>query len=222
MILITGDTHAEIERFKDKRINQLKKGDTLIICGDFGFVWDGSESEQKLLKKLGRKKYNILFVEGTHDNLSLLRELPLEEWNGGMVRRVFGNLMKLERGNIYTIEGKTFFAFGGGESLDMDVRSEGVTWWNEELPTEEEITQARERLQNRQNKVDYIITHECTEQIQHFLNATSEHTNTLTKFLNEVAETVTFRRWYFGCYHRDKQISSMYHALFQSCQIIED
>lgn len=131
MILITGDLHGELERFQDKQIKRLKKGDTLIVCGDFGFVWDHSQKEQKVLEKLGKKKYNILFVEGTHDNLSILSQYPEEQWNGGTVRRISGNLMKLERGSVYTVEGKTFFAFGGGESGDMDARREGVSWWAE-------------------------------------------------------------------------------------------
>ena len=43
MILVTGDMHGEWERFGDKALKKLKKGDTLIVCGDFGFVWDNSK-----------------------------------------------------------------------------------------------------------------------------------------------------------------------------------
>ena len=72
MIYITGDLHGEIERLESKAVKKLKKGDTLIVCGDFGFVWDGSEREKKVLKKLGKQKYRILFVAGCHDNYDLL------------------------------------------------------------------------------------------------------------------------------------------------------
>lgn len=43
MIYVTGDTHGDIERFKSSGIHKLKKGDSIIVCGDFGFVWDGSD-----------------------------------------------------------------------------------------------------------------------------------------------------------------------------------
>ena len=33
--------HGDFERFKLPAMKKLKKGDTLIICGDFGFLWDG-------------------------------------------------------------------------------------------------------------------------------------------------------------------------------------
>ena len=75
MIYITGDMHGRPERFKDGDIKKLKKGDTLIVAGDFGFVWDGSKAEEKLLKHLGKHKYNILFVPGTNDNYTLLEKL---------------------------------------------------------------------------------------------------------------------------------------------------
>lgn len=35
MIYLTGDLHGDIERLKSKEMKKLKKGDTLIVCGDF-------------------------------------------------------------------------------------------------------------------------------------------------------------------------------------------
>ena len=58
MIYVTGDTHAVLSRFDDPRLNALKKDDTLIVCGDFGFLWDGSKEEMSALKKLAKKKYH--------------------------------------------------------------------------------------------------------------------------------------------------------------------
>ena len=55
MIYVTGDTHGDIDRFKDSQMKKLGRGDTLIICGDFGFFWDGSKKEQQMLKKLAAK-----------------------------------------------------------------------------------------------------------------------------------------------------------------------
>ena len=73
MIYITGDTHGDIEIFNERRLGHLKKGDTLIVTGDFGFIWDNSKKEIKNLKKLEKKKFDILFVEGAHENFELLK-----------------------------------------------------------------------------------------------------------------------------------------------------
>ena len=73
MLYVTGDTHGDYERFTSSALKKLKKGDTLFICGDFGFIWDGSKNEEKLLKKIGKLKYNVCFIDGTHENFELLR-----------------------------------------------------------------------------------------------------------------------------------------------------
>lgn len=75
MIYITGDLHGDISRFSAPAMRRLRKGDTLIVCGDFGFVWDGSAKEQKLLKKIGAKPYTVLFLDGCHENFQLLQEI---------------------------------------------------------------------------------------------------------------------------------------------------
>lgn len=47
MIYVTGDTHADIDigklsTSKFPQQKSLTKNDYLIVCGDFGLVWDGS------------------------------------------------------------------------------------------------------------------------------------------------------------------------------------
>ena len=98
MIFITGDMHGLMERFQDSAFRHIKKGDTLIICGDFGFLWEGTEEEKKALKKLEKKKYEILFVDGIHENFDLLESYPEEEYAGGRVHRIGTNLRHLMRG----------------------------------------------------------------------------------------------------------------------------
>ena len=55
MIYVTGDLHGDPARLSDRALRRLKKGDFLLVCGDFGFVWDGSPAEMKLRRKLGKK-----------------------------------------------------------------------------------------------------------------------------------------------------------------------
>ena len=49
MVYLTGDTHGDIDRFKHGKLRWLGKRDTVVVLGDFGFVWDGSKEEQKKL-----------------------------------------------------------------------------------------------------------------------------------------------------------------------------
>ena len=47
MVYLTGDTHGDIDRFRHGRLRWLSRRDTVVVLGDFGFVWDGSKEEQK-------------------------------------------------------------------------------------------------------------------------------------------------------------------------------
>lgn len=56
MIFITADTHGELERLTDKKLKFIKKFDTLIVLGDFGFVWSGDRQQEKNLKKISKRR----------------------------------------------------------------------------------------------------------------------------------------------------------------------
>ena len=122
MIYVTGDTHGDITRFKSSEMKKLSRGDTLIIAGDFGFIWDDSKQEKAALKKLAEKNFRIAFVDGCHGNYDLLEKYPIETWNGGKIHLIEKNIFHLMRGQVYTIEKKKIFAFGGGHSQDIDFR----------------------------------------------------------------------------------------------------
>ena len=222
MLYVTGDIHADIRRLKGRAAKQLKKGDILLVCGEFGFLWDGSPKELRLLDWLGKRPYQILFVEGTHDNIDLLSGYPEETLYGGQVRRVSGNCCQLLRGECYEIEGKRVFALGGGESTDMDIRVEGETWWSRELPSAEELAHARETLASLNQQVDYIITHSVAPTVNKFLDREQMQINLLLAFLNEISETVQFKRWYFGSCHLDKAIPPKYCAVYQEILPVMD
>ena len=222
MLYVTGDIHADIRRLKGRAAKQLKKGDILLVCGDFGFLWDGSPKELRLLDWLGKRPYQILFIEGTHDNIDLLSGYPEETLYGGQVRRVSGNCCQLLRGECYEIEGKRVFALGGGESTDMDIRVEGETWWSRELPSAEELAHARETLASLNQQVDYIITHSVAPTVNKFLDREQMQINLLLAFLNEISETVQFKRWYFGSCHLDKAIPPKYCAVYQEILPVTD
>ena len=104
MIYITGDIHGDRKRLSWLKLRNLKEGDTLIICGDFGFLWDNSTAEQNYLMSLGKRKYNICFIDGTHENFELLDKIPVTFWRGGRVRRITDNVIHLMRGEIYEID----------------------------------------------------------------------------------------------------------------------
>lgn len=221
MIYITGDTHGETVRFDSSRAKKLKRGDTLIVCGDFGFIWDGGEKEQKVLKKLGNKKYKILFVDGTHENFDLLAQYPVSEWNGGKVRQICGNLYYLMRGQVFTLEGHRIFTMGGGESAEKQIRIEAGTWWESELPNIGEMKEAVQNLRAADMKVDFIVTHEPPPHVLYHSGATAENTNQLEAFFEQIVRQVTYEKWFFGSLHIDRKITAKNYAVFNEILPVE-
>ena len=125
MIYITGDCHGEFEKFDidlfpDQK--EMTKEDFMIICGDFGGIWDKEVSggwETKMLDELESKPFTTLFVDGNHENFDRLYSYPVEEWNGGKVHKIRPSVIHLMRGQVFTIAGKKIFTFGGAKSHDI-------------------------------------------------------------------------------------------------------
>ncbi len=217
MIFVTGDTHGDISWFKNPRLKKLGEKDTLIVCGDFGFLWDKSEKQKKNLETLKSKKYTICFVDGAHENFDILNSYTPYRWKGGNAHKIADNIFHLMRGEVFTLEEKNFFVMGGGESDDRDMREPGISWWEEEMPSAEEIKNAEDNLKFNDFKVNYILTYEAPAMAKDFLNL---HTNQasamspLNTYLQELMKNVEYYHWYFGSLHTDKEITSRMTAVF--------
>ncbi len=222
MVYVTGDTHGDYERFSDPLLKKLEEEDVLIICGDFGFIWDGSHQENMVLKKLSQKKYTIAFVDGCHENFDLLeRNYPLNRWMGGIVRQISPNIVHLQRGEIYTIEGDTYFTFGGGHSQDIEYRTETGNWWKQEHPTHDEIRHAIYKLQESKSKVDYIITHEPPASLKDCLGVDVQQRLEIHTFFEDIIKECEYKKWFFGKCHMDRFIPLKYYALFEEVIPVE-
>lgn len=229
MIYLTGDTHGTIEIGKLSRANlavervEPGEGDFVIILGDFGLVFapDGQSAEERWwLKWLDEKPWITLFVDGNHENFARLNALPEEEWRGGRVHRVSESVLHLMRGQIFEIDGRSFFTMGGAASHDRQFRKEGRSWWPEELPSEEELTRADAALDGCGRRVDYVLTHCAPTLVQGRINPTFLP-DRLTEYLQHVRDTTAFHRWYFGHYHIDREYDDGFCALYDCVLPIE-
>lgn len=216
MIYVTGDTHGDIGRFRDSSMRKLRHRDTLIVCGDFGFIWDGSKQEQSILKKLDAKGFTIAFVDGCHENFDILEQYPVSEWNGGKVHRIGKNIIHLMRGQIYEIESKRIFTFGGGHSQDYDFRRDSERWWEREQPTHAEIMEAIQNLDRYSNKIDYVVTHEPPASLKDCLGVDVFQRLEVHAFFEDMIKSCEYKKWYFGKCHIDKHIPVKFYAVFST------
>ena len=126
MIYITGDCHTEFNKFSVSSFPEQKnmtKNDVVIICGDFGGIWDtdkNSAFEGHWLKWLDEKPFTTLFIDGNHENFDRLNsEFETVSVFGGKAHKIRSSIYHLLRGEVFEIEGIKFFAFGGARSHDI-------------------------------------------------------------------------------------------------------
>ena len=243
MIYITGDCHADFSRFLIDKFpiqKEMTKDDYVIICGDFGEIWTFEKEniqEKYWLDYLNEKNFTTLFVDGNHENFTRLYNYPVEEWHGGKVHKIRDSVLHLMRGEIFDINNKKFFTFGGARSHDIqdgilnideeekiyEYRKRGAyfrirdySWWDLELPTNEEMEKGIKNLEKVNYKVDYI----CPTSIQTLLNPIYEK-DILTDYLQEISEKCEFKKWYFGHYHENKQLNSQFTCLYEEIVPLE-
>lgn len=218
MVYLTGDTHGDIDRFRHGRLRWLSRRDTVVVLGDFGFVWDGSKEEQKKLDWLRKRPYTLLFLDGCHENYDLLAQYPTEERFGGTVQALGGNVYHVCRGSVLTLEGKKYLCFGGAESQDKEEREPGVNWWPQEMPSDEEYARCEAALEANGWQVDYVLTHDAPSKFLDFSVLAEGENNRLHLFLDKIVMKTTYEKWFFGCHHKDVQLSTKSRCLF--CDVV--
>lgn len=220
MLYITGDTHipADIGKLGGKRFYEQKnltKSDCVIICGDFGGLWDNGNEEKYWIKWLENKNFTTLFIDGNHENFDMLGKYPTVEKYNAQMHKISESIYHIKRGQVLEIDGVRIFAFGGSQSHDKEFRKEGKNWWREELPSQSELNTAVNNLAACEWNVDIVITHCAPTKIQQMI-APQYKSDILTDFFDEVSGKLSFKKWYFGHYHTDKSVNADYAAVFNN------
>ena len=220
MIYITGDTHGEIDisKLASKKFtqgNSLTKDDYVIICGDFGFIWNSKEdnTERYWMKWFQNKPWTTLFIDGNHERFTRLNNYPVSEWHGGKVHKINDSVIHLMRGQVFNIANKSIFTFGGAESYDKEYRLDGISWWKEEIPNYKEVQEALNNLEKVNNKVDIILTHTCPHIFSYQLihGISKDPTENI---LDEFYKILNYKKWYFGHWHIDKEFDDKHICLY--------
>lgn len=238
MIYLTGDCHGDFRRFSKKRFPQqtdLTREDVVIVLGDAAFVWDGSREEQYWLDFLAARPFTVLNVGGNHENYERLSAFPIIPFAGGMAREIRPGVFQMERGEVYRIDGRSIFAFGGAESHDVrrilppgadprlkkqlrrrgvPYREEGRTWFPQEMPSPGEYARAREALRRNGSRVDLVLTHCAPTSIQKRI-AADYPVNELTDFLEELSRSLIYGAWFCGHYHCSAQPAARFRVLYE-------
>lgn len=207
-------------------------------------VEKSSKRELYWLDWLESKPFTLCYVDGNHENFDRYYEgeFPIVDFHGGKAHKIRENIYHLMRGYIFDFEGKKFFAFGGASSHDIDdgildpcnyesnedfikvyrlwekrnkmFRVNHLSWWKEELPSQEEMDFGEETLRNVNYEVDYVISH-CLPQDIAFA-AGYRGVDCLTMYFNKLLQNgLKFTSWWCGHYHREDRIMGKFNILYE-------
>ena len=200
--------------------------------------------EDDVLDELSNKPWTTVFVDGNHENFTRLNsEFEVVDFCGGKAHKIRNNIYHLIRGNIFTFNNKKYFVFGGARSHDIQdgildpskfdnefefnteyvnwvtsgktFRIKNLSWWEEELPKEDEFQFAEKELDKVNWEVDYVISHCAPNSIASYFCFGRFTPDILTNWFQKIADKLYFKKWYFGHYHTDSSLSS-YVALYEN------
>lgn len=232
-IYVTGDKHGsnifpqmyDIEYRLDVKVDET---DYLIILGDFGLIWGNkkTEDEKKLVQLLSEFPNKVLFVDGNHENHYRLNLLERQNMFSGIVGKYNDQIYHLRRGEIYDIYGYKLFCMGGAKSVDRMYRIKDVSWWENEIPTYEEMEHGISKL-NEYREVDYILGHTCPyiilkEYMDSIKNPFIEDCP-VSKFFDYITHQefgLKFKKMYFGHLHdnwtsKNKKYTLLYDRIIE-------
>lgn len=226
--IITGDTHGTIDigkavKYFAGREDEYTKDDYLIICGDVGVCGFSALEETETRNILRNLPVTVLFVDGNHENFEHLNSYPAEEWNGGKVHFIESDIIHLMRGQVYNIEGVSFFTFGGAYSIDKMCRAMGISWFPEEIPNHDEYEEGWNNLKKAGFQVDYILSHTGPREVvaQMGYIEYEEGEIALRHYLQRVADNTDFKAWYFGHFHEDTEVEDIFFCLYDEMVELE-
>ena len=192
----------------------------------------------KIKKLMEKPEDEWIRVPGAHE--PIISEVDFRTVSG-LLRR--DTRIAVQKKTVYPFSGLTFFTMGGAASHDIEdgilslddpgferkyltlkqkehtrFRIEHLSWWREELPSEEEYAEARKNLDAYGWAVDYILTH-CAPTgiaLQLSWHNVADH---LTDFLQEVKDRAQYHYWLFGHYHDNRAIDTKHILLWE--QIVQ-
>lgn len=201
MIYITGDIHADLQK-REQVFRKLTKDDILIVLGDFSYSWDFYTREEWDRYKF---PFTTVSVLGNHENYSYVYNFcPKVEVFGGSAYKLNQNTFYLVNGEVYEIGGYRWLCFGGALSFDWKDRIPYVSWWKEEIPSQEDYQRAAKNACD----IDFLITHDCSEReldtmFSYCRKINDPVTGMVENLVSEVAKNSRFKRHLFGHMHKN-------------------
>lgn len=196
-ILVMGDVHAEWGLLNT--VINKKNPDIILQCGDFGYF---PHIDDIALKEDDIKNPNtkIYWCPGNHENWDELDRF------GYNITEIKENIFYCPFGTVLELPDKRKVLFvGGAESIDKMYRTEGYSWWKNEIITNDDMDYFYDNIKNPQ-EIDIVISHTCPTKFTLVGSGglgrmSAKSVDPSKKALDIVLEECKPSLWFFGHYH---------------------
>lgn len=231
MLYITGDIHGSTERIRDIESfcvnSNTTTDDCLIMLGDVGINYFGDYRDGIRKEMMSKIPVTFVCIRGNHE--ARPEDIPTylkKVMFGGIVfvEPDYPNIIFLQDGGEYEIQGKKILAIGGAYSVDKGYRlMRGYKWFQNEQLSDEEQKDIFEKIKG--HHYDIVLTHTCPFEWQPtelFLPEVdqSKVDKTTEIWLGQVKNNISFNKWYFGHFHGDKNMGT-YEMLYYKIKTID-
>lgn len=219
-IIITGDIHGDWG-YLNTLINK-KNPHILIVCGDFGY-WPHFH-KSKNFHKIGapwdqygikNPKTDIYWIDGNHENHEVISNIINENGRDNPIKMDLfknGNVYYMPRCTTMDLNGYKCLFIGGALSIDKNSRTEGISWWRNELLSYTDYMNLPDE------KIDIVFSHTIPSDIQDKILvkyfSDDKFKDPSCEILSEVFHKYNPKRWYFGHFHQE------YNFNFENCNFI--
>lgn len=218
IIIVLGDSglNFSVNRMYYGMNKLYEENNTLYKASPFNRVIYRDSTETVIKKNILKDHVycdEIFVIHGNHEaRAETVEGYETKEWNGGIVyfQPEYPNILFAKDGEIYTINGETYFVCGGAYSIDKEFRLRNYwNWFFDEQPDDEIKERAIKNLEKADWKVDYVLSHTCPYKYiptETFDNSTKDLKvdNSTEKWLDEIEEKLDYKKWYCGHFHINK------------------
>lgn len=142
MIAATGCTVDGIEHlFGDPVVCSMSKHDFLLIAGGTGIGAPRADIPQ-VLGDYRQLPCSVLFLDAPGDDFDMYREYPMRPWNGGLAQWFCRGVMRLCRGQVFSLFGKSVLTVGGGTTVGRNDTGKYYDWWPEQDITDADVSES--------------------------------------------------------------------------------
>ena len=201
-IYYAGDIHGVASYVADIDRKAVENGiETVIQVGDFGAGWNPHCSIIKYFEERERKGApgpTWYTCGGNHDNWVHWEALR-EEQNGADAVRLAPGCFYVPRGTVLELDQVKHIFFGGAESIDKHMRTDGVDWWKEETPSRQDFEVFFDSMDL--HKPEVVVAHEAPLRVD--LSRPGRDSQPTPRNLENILRHCdhTPTHWYYGHHH---------------------